>query len=134
MLQILLLRNLDTEILLFQTKIKSTLILYFRLRQTSLCTIQRAAELTCMSNTALMNIFPLRDHSTATIFILCLLPHPTPLPLTRSLHVHTLSLTGDKLPIIRKAVRVESKRKAILLVGATGMLRLLTLPVSATET
>lgn len=40
-------------------------------------------------------------------------------------------LTGDRLPIMRKAVRVESKRKAILLVGAAGMLRLLTLAVSA---
>lgn len=38
------------------------------------------------------------------------------------------------MPIMRKAVRVESKRKAILFVGAAGMLRLLTLPVSATET
>lgn len=35
---------------------------------------------------------------------------------------------------MRKAVRVESKRKAILFVGAAGMLRLLTLPVSAAET
>ena len=35
---------------------------------------------------------------------------------------------------MRKAVRVESKRKAILLVGAAGILRLLTLAVSATET
>lgn len=35
---------------------------------------------------------------------------------------------------MRKAVRVESKRKAILFVGAAGMLRLLTLPVSATKT
>lgn len=41
------------------------------------------------------------------------------------------ALTGDRLPIMRKAVRVESKRKAILLVGAAGMLRLLTLAVSA---
>lgn len=40
-------------------------------------------------------------------------------------------LTGDRLPIMRKAVRVESKRKAILLVGAAGILRLLTLAVSA---
>jgi len=31
---------------------------------------------------------------------------------------------------MRKAVRVESNRKAILLVGATGILRLLTLAVS----
>lgn len=38
------------------------------------------------------------------------------------------------MPIMRKAVRVESKRKAILFVGAAGMLRLLTLAVSATET
>lgn len=44
---------------------------------------------------------------------------------------HTPSLTGDRLPIMRKAVRVESKRKAILFVGAAGMLRLLTLAVSA---
>lgn len=43
-------------------------------------------------------------------------------------------LTGDRFPIMRKAVRVESKRKAILFVGAAGMLRLLTLPVSAAET
>lgn len=35
---------------------------------------------------------------------------------------------------MRKAVRVESNRKAILFVGAAGMLRLLTLPVSAAET
>lgn len=35
---------------------------------------------------------------------------------------------------MRKAVRVESKRKAILFVGAAGMLRLLTLAVSAAET
>lgn len=41
--------------------------------------------------------------------------------------------TGDRLPIMRKAVRVESKRKAILLVGAAGMLRLLTLAVSAVK-
>lgn len=34
---------------------------------------------------------------------------------------------------MRKAVRVESKRKAILFVGAAGMLRLLMLAVSATE-
>lgn len=38
------------------------------------------------------------------------------------------------MPIIRKAVRVESKRKAILLVGAAGMLRLLTLAVSPART
>lgn len=38
------------------------------------------------------------------------------------------------MPIMRKAVRVESKRKAILLVGAAGMLRLLTLAVSAADT
>lgn len=44
------------------------------------------------------------------------------------------SLTGDRLPIMRKAVRVESKRNAILFVGAAGMLRLLTLAVSATKT
>lgn len=43
-------------------------------------------------------------------------------------------LTGDRFPIMRKAVRVESKRKAILFVGAAGMLRLLTLAVSAAET
>lgn len=43
-------------------------------------------------------------------------------------------LTGDRLPIMRKAVRVESKRKAILFVGAAGMLRLLTLAVSAVRT
>lgn len=42
-------------------------------------------------------------------------------------------LTGDRFPIMRKAVRVESKRKAILFVGAAGMLRLLTLAVSAAE-
>lgn len=41
--------------------------------------------------------------------------------------------TGDRLPIMRNAVSVESKRKAILLVGAAGMLRLLTLPVSPAE-
>lgn len=51
-----------------------------------------------------------------------------------NLCVHIQSLTGDRLPIMRKAVRVESKRKAILFVGATGILRLLTLAVSATET
>ncbi len=51
-----------------------------------------------------------------------------------SLCVHIQSLTGDRLPIMRKAVRVESKRKAILFVGTTGILRLLTLAVSATET
>lgn len=45
--------------------------------------------------------------------------------------VEVEDLTGDRLPIMRKAVRVESKRKAILLVGAAGMLRLLTLAVSA---
>jgi len=28
---------------------------------------------------------------------------------------YTIILTGDKFPIIKKAVRVESKRKAILL-------------------
>lgn len=38
------------------------------------------------------------------------------------------------MPIMRKAVRVESNRKAILLVGAAGMLKLLTLPVSAAQT
>lgn len=43
-------------------------------------------------------------------------------------------LTGDRLPIMRKAVRVESKRKAIRFVGAAGMLRLLTLAVSAVRT
>lgn len=35
---------------------------------------------------------------------------------------------------MRKAVSVESNRKAILLVGAAGMLRLLTLAVSPGET
>lgn len=40
------------------------------------------------------------------------------------------TLTGERLPIMRKAVRVESNRKAILLVGAAGILRLLTLAVS----
>lgn len=50
-----------------------------------------------------------------------------------NLCVHMQSLTGDRLPIMRKAVRVESKRNAILFVGAAGMLRLLTLAVSATE-
>lgn len=40
------------------------------------------------------------------------------------------TLTGERLPIIRKAVRVESNRKAILFVGAAGILRLLTLAVS----
>lgn len=45
--------------------------------------------------------------------------------------VEVEDLTGERLPIMRKAVRVESKRKAILLVGAAGMLRLLTLAVSA---
>ncbi len=40
------------------------------------------------------------------------------------------TLTGDRLPIMRKAVSVESNRKAILLVGAAGILRLLTLAVS----
>lgn len=49
------------------------------------------------------------------------------------MRVHIRPLTGDKLPIMRKAVRVESKRKAILLVGGAGMLRLLTLAVSATQ-
>lgn len=56
------------------------------------------------------------------------------LSLLTLMFIHTQSLTGDRLPIMRKAVRVESKRKAILFVGGAGMLRLLTLAVSATET